>query len=132
MSRKYYPSDMDKVVMEELSAYYDLCVQDIQEAQQEAAKWAVKELKSKSPVGQGKKSGTYAKGWRIDRTLMRTGARTTVHNKDRYMLVHLLEYGHAKISGGRTAPQPHVDPTESATNARYEENLKRMLENDAR
>ena len=132
MSKKYLPNEMSKAVMDELDAYFNLCVEDIQNAQKEAANWAVKELKAKSPVGQGAKSGTYAKGWKVDRTLLRTGARTIVHNKERFMLVHLLEYGHAKINGGRTRAQPHVDPTEEAANKRYEETLKRMLENDAR
>lgn len=125
-SGKHYPSEMDKIIMDELDDFVGVCVTDLQEASITAAKYAVKELKAKSPKGM---SGAYAKGWRQEPVKYRTGVKTTVYNKDRYMLAHLLEHGHAKVTGGRTQPQIHIAPIEKEAGDKFEEEVKRRIEN---
>lgn len=116
---------LDEAIRAELDAFQGVCVEDIQEAANAAAKYAAKELKAKSP----KVSGDYAKGWTSTMKKTRTGAVATVYNKDRYMLAHLLEYGHAKTNGGRTKAMMHITPIESAAVTRFEDEIKGRIEN---
>lgn len=116
---------IDKAIEAELDAFYDVCVVDIQEAAKVAAKQAVKELKAKSPKGH---TGEYYKGWTSAQEKTRTGVTATVYNKDRYMIAHLLEYGHAKVNGGRTAPIVHIAPVEKSAGEKFAEELTRRIE----
>ena len=116
---------IDKAINEALDDFYNVCVTDIQESAKVAAKQAVKELKAKSPKGN---TGEYAKGWTSAQKKTRTGVSATVYNKDRYMIAHLLEYGHAKVNGGRTAPQVHISPVEKSAGEKFAEELTRRIE----
>lgn len=60
-------------------------------------------------------TGEYSKGW------TRKGIKSknkawgpvlgyVIYNKNKPMLAHLLEFGHAKINGGRTQAIPHIFP----------------------
>lgn len=121
--------DLDRAVEEALDAFAGLCIIDIREAAETAAKEAAKELKRTSPRGKNKKkSGQYAKGWKVNKEETHGGTRTTVYNKDFFMLTHLLEYGHAKATGGRTPPIVHIQPVETKAAANFEAELKRRIE----
>lgn len=126
-NRKSRISDIDKVVMQELDAFAGACVTDIQEAAEEAANWAKKELRATSP----KRFGEYAKEWKVQKGRLRTGTRTFVYNDKRYMLSHLLEYGHPTGNGGRTKGTPFIKPVESMANQMFEQEVIRRIENDA-
>ena len=79
----------------------------LDESIRETAREAVKKLKSSSP---GKK---YPKGWAVKYENGRFKVGATVYGKTgTYQLAHLLEYGHAKRNGGRTAPIVHIKPVE--------------------
>lgn len=120
-------SDIDKVVMQELDAFAGACITDIQEAAEEAANWAKKELRATSP----KRFGDYAKGWKVQKGRLRTGTRTFVYNSDKYMLSHLLEYGHPTGNGGRTEGRAFIKPVESMANQMFEKEVIRRIENDS-
>lgn len=68
------------------------------------AKESVKMLKEKSP----KKTGKYAKGWKIKKL----NKKTIIYNEIGH-LTHLLEHGHLiKATGGRTRAFIHIKPVE--------------------
>lgn len=67
-------------------------------------------LHAKSPI----KSGEYAAGWAVRPWQEGSTKGYMVYNRDRYMLTHLLEKGHAKVNGGRVRAIPHIRPVEEA------------------
>ncbi len=97
----------------------------LEESADIAADEAVKTLKSTSP----KRSGKYAKSWAKKAELTVSGGpKRIVHvKKPHFRLTHLLEYGHATRSGGRTRAFPHIKPAEQEAIKRYEEELRKKL-----
>lgn len=125
--RKTQVSDIDKVVMEELDAFAGACITDLQEAAEDAANWAKKELRATSP----KRFGDYAKSWKVKKGRLRTGTKTFVYNDGLYMLSHLLEYGHPTGHGGRTKGYNFIKPVETTANQMFENEVKRRIESDS-
>ena len=102
-------SQLAEAVVKELKNYSEEVTEKIKKAESDIAKKTVTELKSTSPVG---RTGKYAKGWKTTVTFEnRYNKRVTIHNKV-YQLTHLLEYGHAKVNGGRVEGKPHIAPAE--------------------
>lgn len=94
--------DLEKKVMQELNTYSAEVTETMKEVVPEVAKEAVRKLKAESPKGQGKGSGTYAKGWTMTTEKGRLTISATIYGKKgTYNLAHLLEYGHAIKKGGR-------------------------------
>lgn len=121
--------ELDELVMGELNEYVGTLPEYFVKAQKTAARAAVKELKAKSP----KDTGGYGKGWKSKTTTTRLGGETTIYNGDKPGLAHLLEFGHPLINGGRTVGAvkafPHIADAENNAAARYEEELKKLIEN---
>lgn len=82
------------------------------------AKETAERLKATSP----KNTGKYAKGWAVKKN----GKDIVVHNRTKPGLTHLLEKGHAKVSGGRVPGKAHIAPAEEWA----AEELARRIERD--
>lgn len=92
-------------------------------------KEAVNQLKANSP----KKSGDYARGWKLKRERGRNGINDVViHNATDWHLTHLLENGHVvrnkKGTYGRAPAHKHIKPVEEYFNSEVGEEIKRELE----
>lgn len=94
----------------------DIVSEEIETVGKEMAK----ELKEVSP----KRTGGYAKGWRIKRE---SKYKIIVQNSKKPYLTHLLEHGHAKRNGGRVRAIPHIKPTETKYQEKLAENIKRRI-----
>ena len=96
-------SGLADAIMDTLEEYADLAAEDVKQAVKDAGETVRKEIRANAP----KDTGNYAKSWAVRKTKETSSSLTlTVHSKNRYQLVHLLEYGHAKRGGGRVREKP--------------------------
>lgn len=70
------------------------------------AKEVLEEVRRTAP----RKTGGYVKGFKITKQSRSGHKRCVVWNRTDPTRVHLLEYGHAKVNGGRVQGQPHLGP----------------------
>ena len=114
-------SSFSKAVQDILTEYGEEAQKIVDETIVETQKEDTKKLKKVSP----KDTGDYRKGWKLRTKETRFGIETEVYNSSHGWLTHLLEHGHAKRGGGRTAAQPHVGPVQDWAE---KEILKRLNE----
>lgn len=101
----------------QMNKILDSYSREVQEATNKAIDSVAKESASKLRNTSPRKTGDYAKGWKVKKERGRDGLQTvTVHNKTNYQLTHLLENGHVvrnkKGTFGRTRPIKHIAPVE--------------------
>lgn len=119
-------ANLDAAVMAELDRFAGMMPEVIEKAQKAAAKAAIRTIKAKAPG-----DGEYARGWKQKTEKTRTGVVTTVYQGEKPGLPHLLEFGHAKVNGGRTRAFPHIAPAETEAMRIYEDELTRGVEDGA-
>ncbi len=102
-----------------LANYSKEVADGLENAKTNAAKDVVKFLRANSP----KQTGAYAKGWRITEV----GTAQVIHNKTRYQLTHLLEYGHVKAKGGRVAAKVHIAPAEQQGIEKFVSDVEKVI-----
>lgn len=116
-------------VMKNLEIYQGNTVDTVTKAVQETAKETVAELNRTSP--KSPEGGDYAKSWDKKRDKNIRGKwymSMTVYSKDpEYRLTHLLEHGHAKVTGGRVRGKPHIKVAEDNALMRIHAKLVRNL-----
>ena len=91
----------------------------------EVAQKMLKETRNLAP----KRTGEYAKGFGITKEDEYGTTRRIVWNKKHYSRVHLLEFGHAKVNGGRVPAYPHLRPAYEKYAADLPNELKKVIEN---
>lgn len=125
MSRKVSIDGLADAIMTELNEYKDLSTEDMKKDVRKAAQTVKKDIQANAP----RKSGKYAKSWSVktDKETNETLVQV-VHSKTKYQLAHLLEKGHAKRGGGRTAAQPHIAPAEEHGMEELENSIRRDLQ----
>lgn len=116
--------DLEKAVGDILAEYSVDVSKAAETAIAAVAKEATKKLKQSAPH----RTGKYAKGWtsKVDKGFMTVEA--VVYGKTgTYQLAHLLENGHAKRGGGRTAPVVHIAPVEEWAVSEVQKRIKEQL-----
>lgn len=113
-------NNLAKAIEIELKEYSQEFTDNIKSYTEEVAKECVEELKQNSPTSNKSGKKSYASGWTYKKAYeSKFGVRYRVLNKNKPQLTHLLEYGHAKVNGGRVNAIPHIK--------RAEENAKTKL-----
>ena len=111
-------------VMKGLEEYAELATDVMKKEVQETGKVVKQQIEQTAP----RKSGRYAKSWAVKKTAETSSTlEVTVHSRNRYMLTHLLENGHAK-RGGRVRAIPHIAPAEEMGIKELEERIERALQ----
>lgn len=111
-------------IAKELNVMLLNTVEEMDRAVLETAEETVLELNRTSPQGQ---TGTYRKSWKHKRDGTIRGkwrmSRVVYSKNPDYRLTHLLEFGHAKVSGGRVKALPHIRQAEENASARLFDKL---------
>mgnify|MGYP001015731173 FL=1 len=120
---------VDKLAAEiarELSKYSQKVVEKVNISSERIGKEAVKQLKRTSP----KRTGEYAKSRTMTtETAVGQPHRRIIHVKaPHYRLTHLLEYGHAKVGGGRVEGKPHIRPAEEMVIQEFVREVEEAIE----
>ena len=82
-----------------------------------------REIKQDSP----RKSGEYADGWSRKTSRKNGLIDITIYNKEKPSLTHLLEFGHAKVGGGRVAGIPHIRPAYDKFVPKMEKDIEKII-----
>ena len=102
---------------------------DVEEGMKEAVKKTAKtvkqEISANAPVHRGK----YAKSWKTTTTTENSHVLEITVHSGIPGLPHLLEFGHAKRNGGRTAAQVHIAPAEQRGIEMLEKEIERSIQN---
>lgn len=107
-------------IADALEEFQEETMQDVKTSVEDAAEFCVREIKENSP----ELTGDYAKGWRKKTAYeSATDIRVDVYNKTDYQLTHLLEDGHAKVSGGTVSGIPHIGPAAEKAGEKLEKNV---------
>lgn len=97
----------------------------VRKAVDKTAREVLKEAQALAP----KRTGEYAKTFTITKDDGYGVTRRIIWNKKHYRRVHLLEFGHAKVNGGRVRAFPHLRPAYDKHGARLPDELKKVIEN---
>lgn len=112
---------LDTVISEELIKYSKEVANVLKENTTKIAEECKNEIKSRSPVNKGK----YKRGWKVEKAFENDEAiRYRVKNTTSAQLTHLLEFGHAKVNGGRIEGKPHIRVARDNANEKYVQMLK--------
>lgn len=107
-----FPAEIQKI----LQKYGEDVERNTSQIVDETAQKAATTLRNTSPVNpKGKKSGAYARGWRVEKSIAKNSRglnqSASIYNVNA-SLTHLLENGHALRQGGRSPAIPHIAPVE--------------------
>ena len=120
-------------VMENLEIYLANTQEGVDAAVLETAKETVEELNRTSP--RRPQGGEYAESWDQKMDNKSRGkwwmSRIVYAKSPNYRLTHLLEFGHAKVNGGRAPAQPHIrQAEENAATRLYTKLIRKLRYND--
>lgn len=110
-----------EAITEELGQYSQDVTEGLKKEIKAVAKESVATLKQTSP----RRTGDYAKGW-TSKTEYESAEdiRVRVYNAKKPQLTHLLENGHAKVTGGRVDGHPHIGPVEKQAEQKLDAKVK--------
>lgn len=116
-----------QTIQNELADYAVGVTDTLKEATKKVTKAGVNALRAEARQ-KFKGTGKYAKGWTSTVETGKHSAQGVIYNKDAPGLPHLLENGHAKRGGGRTAGVPHIATVEEMIALQFTEEVERLLE----
>lgn len=87
------------------------------------------EVRDEAAKDAPKRTGDYAKGFKVTKQGSGGNTRRYVWNKKHSRLVHLLEFGHAKRNGGRVPGKPHLRPAYDKFAAKLPDEIARIIRN---
>ena len=125
MASKTQIDKLDAQIKKILAEYGEDIAKNTNEAAEKIGKKGAQALKSSSASLFG--SGPYSSGWKTDVDKRRTGTVVTIYNARMPGLAHLLENGHAKVTGGRVDGVSHIAPVEEKVNKEFEEAVENAI-----
>ena len=102
---------------------------DIQEGITKSAFNIAENGKNKLKVTSPKKTGSYRKGWRVEKKQGNGYVHATIYNATNWQLTHLLEKPHALRNGKLSKPQKHIEPVEQECVEEYKKSVEQVIKN---
>lgn len=124
MSITIQPNEFYDTINKLLDEYGD----EVAEAAATTARKVALEGKKKVKAGGQGNWTNYNPSWSMKTESDRLTFSAKIYNKKHYRLTHLLEFGHAKVNGGRTRAFPHIKPVNDWVKKEYERKLKEQLQ----
>ena len=119
-------ANIDNMASEIITAirqYTEEVSESIERELDDTSKNLLNDIKANSPV----KTGKYKAGWKRKKEGSSGSIKYIIYNKDKPGLAHLLEFGHAKINGGRVAGKLHIRPAYDKHVGTMEGRIKRII-----
>lgn len=88
-----------------------------------------KELVKAISAGSPKDTGEYKSGWTRKKLTSGGEIRYIIYNRKKGSIAHLLEFGHAKVGGGRVSGKPHIRPPYDQEIPGMERRIKAIIQN---
>ena len=129
MAQSVPPEQLAAAINKTLAEYAGLVDADVEEVVEKIGKEAAKKVKANIQSSGIGGTGAYLKSI-SSKKLKQDGhrfARIAYSKKPHYRLTHLLEFGHAKVNGGRTRAFPHWNAAAREARADFEKALKEKL-----
>lgn len=114
-------SEIAKAVAE----YNDDVSKSIDKAVDDAANEMLRDTRANAP----RNTGDYAKSFRKTKRDSMGVTRRIIWNKKYSRIVHLLEFGHAKVGGGRVAGKPHLRLAYDRIEPQMMEKIRQIIRN---
>ena len=106
---------------------------DIQEGIKETAFKVAENGKNKLKVTSPKKTGSYRKGWRVNKRSGNGYVHATIYNATDWQLTHLLEKPHVIRNQygtwGTSKPQVHIQPVEQECIEAFKKDVEQVIKN---
>lgn len=106
---------------------------DIQEGITEAAFKVAEDGKNTLKVTSPKRTGSYRKGWRVNKRSGRGYVHATIYNATDWQLTHLLEKPHVIKNQygtwGTSKPIVHIEPVEQECIQAYKKDVEQVIKN---
>ena len=102
---------------------------DVQEGITERAIQIAEKGKNDLKVTSPRKTGSYSKGWRVDKRQGKGFVHATIYNATDWQLTHLLEKPHLLRNGKRSTPKVHIAPVEEKCIAQFQNDVEQIIEN---
>lgn len=117
--------EMERAIFEMFNQYTEDVTEAIDQKVESTADLVLRDAQAMAP----KKTGKYAKGFvKTDKSLPGR-RRFVIWNHKYYRLVHLLEFGHAKVKGGRVPGKPHLIPAHNRHVEGMLSDIKQIIKN---
>lgn len=116
--------DIDRLASELVNAVREY-TEDVSAAIESKVDAVAEEIKADTVNNAPKRTGKYAKGFKVTKQ----DNKRIVWNKKNSRLVHLLEFGHAKVGGGRVSGKAHLRPAYDRYATRLPDDIKQIIRN---
>ncbi|MBQ4030110.1 MAG: HK97 gp10 family phage protein [Bacilli bacterium] len=102
---------------------------EVQEGITESAIKVAENGKNKLKVTSPKRTGSYSKGWRVEKKSGRGFVKATIYNATDWQLTHLLEKPHLLRNGKKSTPIVHIAPVENECIQAFERDVEQVIKN---
>ena len=129
MARALSVLEFESAVNSILQNYKDAINADVQAVTKQVSKEAAKNVQRNIDAAGIKGTGAYKKSIKAKQTLrtINKASSTIYAEKPYWRLTHLLEFGHAKVNGGRTRAFPHWEKAEQKAIRDFEKALTEAI-----